>query len=302
MAIVKAYQGKCCYPGLGFGALSCSFFGSSFKSFSVSFCDRVVNIVEIEQGVAMALALITGASSGIGKATAERLAAAGYSLWLTGRRQERLDLLRQQLVDKYSVQVETFCFDIQKATAVDSFIEQVQSRLSGLDILVNNAGLAKGAEKVQEAKLSDWDEMIDTNIKGLLFLTRKIVPAMIKAQRGTIVNLGSAAGRWVYPGGAVYCATKFAVRAISEGLRMDLAGTGIRVCNIEPGMVDTDFSLIRFGDSAKAKAVYAGMKPLSAADIAESILWVIQQPAHINIQELVIFPTAQAAVGQVHRT
>ncbi len=166
--------------------------------------------------------------------------------------------------------------------------------------LINSAGLAKGTELLQNSKSSDMNQMIDTNIKGLLEITKLFLPQIIKHQ-GHIVNLGSVAGRLVYEGGAVYCATKFAVRAISEGLRMDLKGTGVRVTNIEPGMVDTEFSLVRLGSKQKADAVYADMKALSAYDIAENIFWCLQQPKHINIQELVIYPTDQASVGQVVR-
>lgn len=155
---------------------------------------------------------------------------------------------------------------------------------------------------MQDARIADWDEMFDVNVKGLLSLTRGLLPFMIRNKSGHIVNLGSVAGRWTYPGGAVYCATKFAVRALSEGLRMDLVGTGIRVTNIEPGMVNTEFSKVRFGDQAAADKVYAGMTPLSAQDVAESILWCVQRPAHVNIQEIVIYPTDQAAIGLVHRS
>lgn len=250
----------------------------------------------------MSLVLITGATAGIGEATAKKLAQRGHSLWITGRRQNRLSLLAEELASEFQVKIETFCFDVQDRKEVDQFLGQVRSRLPDLDVLINNAGLAKGIDKIQDARVEDWEQMIDTNLKGLLYLTRGIVGAMIARKAGMIVNVGSVGGRWVYPGGVVYCATKFAVRAISEGLRMDLAGSGVRVCNIEPGMVETDFSLVRLGDAEAAKAVYRGMKPLTAMDIAESIHWVISQPVHVNIQELVIFPTDQAAVGQVSKS
>jgi len=251
-------------------------------------------------------AIITGATAGIGWATAEELAQAGHSLILIGRREDRLKELRDRLVkmtvhQKQAPQFKSIVLDITKKADIDDFAQSEGPTLTQVKILVNNAGLAKGNEKAQSAQISDWDEMIDTNVKGLLYLTRALLPYMVKNKNGHIVNLGSVAGRTVYPGGSVYCATKFAVRAISEGLRMDLAGTNIRVTNIEPGMVNTEFSLVRFGDQEKADQVYAGMTPLSAKDIAETILWCVQRPSHVNIQELVIYPTDQAAVGQVVR-
>ena len=247
-------------------------------------------------------AMITGATSGIGWATAESLAAAGYSLLLLGRREERLHDLQQKLSRLYpQKEFRTAQVDITERNQVDELIQNETNFLSELDVLVNNAGLAKGVDKMQEAALADWDVMIDTNIKGLLAVTRGVLEFMVAKKSGHIVNLGSVAGRWTYPGGGVYCATKFAVRALSEGLRMDLLGTNIRVTNIEPGMVNTEFSLVRTGDQTKADAVYANMTPLSAKDIADTITWCVQRPSHVNIQELVIYPTDQAHVGQVYR-
>lgn len=249
------------------------------------------------------LALITGATSGIGEASAKSLASRGWSLILTGRRKDRLESLCKKLNAQYpKSQFQFSVFDIQKRKEVEGFAKKFEKDLSGLGLLVNNAGLAKGSQKTFEANLDDWDAMIDTNVKGLLYLTRLVLPHLVKNSAGHIVNLGSVAGRWTYAGGAVYCATKFAVRAISEGLRMDLMGTDIRVSNIEPGMVETEFSKVRFNDESKAKQVYAGMKPLTAEDIAETILWVVERPAHVNIQELVIYPTDQASIRDVHRT
>lgn len=245
-------------------------------------------------------ALVTGATSGIGKATALALAKAGYDLHLIGRREERLQEVAEE-VGRLGRVARVCVLDIRDRGAVDDFFQSEGSALSELEVLVNNAGLAKGVEKMQEARQADWDEMLDTNVKGLLAFTRGVLPHLVKKKKGHIVNLGSVAGRWIYPGGAVYCASKFAVRAITEGLRMDLAGTGIRVTNIEPGMVETEFSLVRLGDEKAAAKVYEGMKPLSAEDIADCVLWALQRPAHVNIQELVVFPTDQAAVGQVHR-
>lgn len=245
---------------------------------------------------------ISGSTAGIGQATAQALAAQGCNLVLNGRRQDRLQSLAQELRSQFKIEVELAAFDVSDVKAVDQFFQDHANLLPKIEILINCAGLAKGIDRLQESKTSDWDEMIDTNVKGLLYLTRKVLPAMIKNKKGHIVNLGSVAGRWAYPAGAVYAATKFAVRAISEGLRMDLLGTPIRVTNIEPGMVETEFSLVRLGSQEKADQVYKGMKPLSAQDIAETILWTLSRPPHVNIQELVIFPTDQAAVGQVHRS
>jgi 3-hydroxy acid dehydrogenase/malonic semialdehyde reductase len=237
-------------------------------------------------------ALITGASSGIGRATAEQLAAHGMNLILLGRRTPRLQEVRTAIVKAHAVQVEVATVDIQVSSQVAQFAQTFAVTLARVDVLINNAGLAKGVEKLQDG---------DTNVKGLLYVTRAVLPFMLKNGRGHIVNIGSVAGRWVYPNGGVYCATKFAVRALSEGLRMDLAGTPLRVTNIEPGMVETEFSLVRFGDAERAKSVYQGMTPLTPKDIAETITWCLERPAHVNIQELVIFPTDQAAIQQVHR-
>lgn len=251
----------------------------------------------------MRLAVITGASSGIGEATAFELASKGYSLCLVARRQERLDQMKAAILAKYpALQVICGKVDITKAQQVEKFITEHASIMKNLEILVNNAGLAKGSDKVQDGNIADWEVMLDTNVKGLLYLTRALLPHFIANGRGHIVNIGSVAGRWVYQGGAVYCASKFAVRAISEGLRLDLIGKNIRVSNIEPGMVNTEFSLVRFQSQEKANQVYAGMKPLTATDIAETISWVIDRPKHVNIQEVVIFPTDQAAIRDVHRS
>lgn len=245
--------------------------------------------------------LITGASAGIGEATAKELASKGHNLILVARRKDRLVKVRQEIERSAQTEVVIAEVDVTNPEQIESFVRENTEVLKNLDILINNAGLAKGNDKIQDAHLSDWDVMIDTNVKGLLAFTRAVLPFFIAKQSGHIVNLGSVAGRWTYPGGAVYCATKFAVRAISEGLRMDLLGQNIQVSNIEPGMVETEFSLVRFGSAEKAQNVYAGMKPLTAKDIAETIAWVVSRPAHVNIQELVIFPTDQASVRDVNR-
>ena len=244
-------------------------------------------------------ALITGASSGIGAATAEVLAEEGLNLVLVARREERLLKLKSKLEGKYKTKVTVVAADLRTAAGIEAISKA--KRFTEVDLLVNNAGLARGTAKLQDADPAEWDEMFETNVTGLLRLTRALLPHMIANKRGHIVNLGSVAGRWVYPGGAVYCASKFAVRAISEGLRLDLMGTGLRVTNIEPGMVETEFSEVRFQSKERAKGVYKGMTPLSGRDVAECILWTVQRPSHVNIQELVIFPTDQAAIQHVHR-
>lgn len=246
-------------------------------------------------------ALVTGASAGIGEATSFELAKQGFSLLLLARRKDRLENLKKSIQSQYSVQVITESVDVCDSESVEAFVKTQAATLKELEVLVNNAGLAKGADKLQDGKMSEWEEMIDTNVTGLLRLTRAILPSFVANKRGHVVNLGSVAGRWVYQGGAVYCATKFAVRALSEGMRMDLIGAGVRVTNIEPGMVHTDFSLVRWNDQEKADKVYAGMKPLTANDIAETIGWVVSRPAHVNIQELVIYPTDQASIRDVYR-
>lgn len=242
-------------------------------------------------------AFITGASSGIGEATAVALAGAGYDLVLAARRRSRLETLAEDL-RRGGRRVDVVELDVRDRAAVEAL--SAQPFFDHVTVLVNNAGLAKGMERVQEGKLDDFDAMIDTNVKGLLYVTRALTPGLI-ARKGQIVNLGSVAGRWVYPGGAVYCASKFAVRAITEGLRLDLLGTGVRVTNIAPGMVETEFSEVRLGDEERAKAVYRGVQALSAADVAETIAWCLTRPAHVNVQELVLYPTDQASPGHVHR-
>lgn len=248
------------------------------------------------------MVLITGASAGIGEMTARKLAAKGHDLILLARRKEKLDDLASQLKTQYpKIQILTASVDICDRQQVENFFQVHAQTLQNLKILINNAGLARGADKFQNSKVSDWDEMMQTNVTALLDMTRLALPIFLAKNEGHILNLGSVAGRWVYPGGAVYCASKHAVKAISEGLRLDLLGTNIRVTNIEPGMVETEFSQVRFRDQDKAKAVYKGMRPLTAEDIAETIEWTLSRPAHVNIQELVIYPTDQAAIRDVHR-
>ena len=243
------------------------------------------------------LALITGATAGIGRACAEQLAARGADLIITGRREDRLRELSEHLYSEYRVQVTPLAFDVSSREETEEIFNAQKEQLSRLTILINNAGLAIGTDLMQNGKLDDWEAMIDTNLKGLLYVTRLCLPHFIKRDDGHIVNLGSVAGRWTYPGGAIYSATKFAVRALNESLRMDLMGTKIRVTNIAPGMVESEFSEVRLRDASKAKAVYAGMTPLQPSDIAETIVWCLDRPKHVNIQEIIIYPTDQAGVG-----
>lgn len=245
------------------------------------------------------LALVTGATAGIGEAIVESLADQGCDLIITGRRKERLDAIASKLSKK--VKVTSLAFDISDRAQCEASLQSLGAKLQSIDILINNAGLARGVEPMQSGKLDDWDEMLETNVLGLLYMTRFILPGMVSRKRGDIINIGSVAGRWTYPGGAVYCASKAAVRAITEGLRLDLMGTGIRVMNIAPGMVETEFSNVRLGDKERAQKVYEGMTPLSARDIAETVTWCLSRPAHVNVQELLIFPTDQPGVGYVHR-
>jgi NADP-dependent 3-hydroxy acid dehydrogenase YdfG len=250
------------------------------------------------------LAFITGATSGIGEAMARLFAKNNIALVINGRRQERLEALAKELGSLVPVHIAHF--DVCDNSAIEKWFHQNPTVAQSVDILVNNAGLARGTDPIHLGKVRDWDEMIDTNIKGLLYVSHHIIPQMKKNSKGHIINLGSVAGRWTYPGGAVYSATKFAVRALTEGFRTDLLGSSIRVSNIEPGMVETEFSNVRFANQSdcdeKAKSVYRGLKPLSAMDIAETALWILQRPAHVNIQELVIFPTDQASIRDVHRS
>jgi len=248
-------------------------------------------------------ALITGASAGMGYAIAQALAARGVNLLVNARREERLLSLKNELVSRHGVQVEPLVFDIRDLKQCQEALKEREALVSKVSILVNNAGLGKGMGTMPEAAIEDWEQMIDTNLKGLLYMTRLVLPYMVERNEGHIVNIGSVGGRWVVPGGGVYCATKFAVRAITEGLRMDLMGRKIRVTNIEPGIVKTEFNLVRMGDKDKSETFYQGFTPLQAKDIADAVVWCVERPAHVNVQEMVIFPTDQVGVGPsyVHR-
>jgi NADP-dependent 3-hydroxy acid dehydrogenase YdfG len=247
------------------------------------------------------IALITGATSGIGKATAEILAKNNYKLVLCGRRQDRLDELKTALSEFTSVH--TLQFDVRDKEAVFAQISSLPNDFSEIDILINNAGNAHGLDPIQTGSLDDWDAMIDGNIKGLLYVSKAIIPIMTARKSGHIINIGSTAAKEVYPNGNVYCATKHAVDALNQGMRIDLNSFGIRVGAIHPGMVSTEFSSIRFkGDEEKAHNVYKGFTPLYAEDIADIIHFVVSRPYHVNIADLVVMPTAQASSGIVNRS
>jgi 3-hydroxy acid dehydrogenase/malonic semialdehyde reductase len=241
------------------------------------------------------IAFITGASSGIGEATARAFAAEGTRLLLAARRKERLDALAPELLKAGAAEVHSIQLDVRNREAVESAIAELPVAWQAIDILVNNAGLSRGLNKLQEGDPEDWDEMIDTNVKGLLYVTRAVVPGMIERGLGHVVNLGSTAGEITYPKGAVYCASKAAERAINDGLRQDVLGTAIRVTSVDPGMVETAFSEVRFrGDAARAAKVYEGVTPLTAADVADSILWAVTRPAHVNIARISLTTIDQA--------
>lgn len=237
-------------------------------------------------------ALITGATSGIGKATAIEFAKHNINLVLCGRRQERLDSLKKQLEEQ--VAVHTLTFDVRNREAVFKAIESLPETFKTIDILINNAGNAHGLDTIQEGNLDDWDAMMDGNVKGLLYLSKALMPQMIERQSGHIINIGSSAGKEVYPKGNVYCASKHAVLAVTEGMRIDLNPYGIKVGAVNPGLVETEFSKVRFKGDAIADGVYKGFKALQAKDIAEIIYFVVSRPPHVNIADLLVFPTAQA--------
>lgn len=246
-------------------------------------------------------ALITGATSGIGAACARRFAHGEYDLILTGRNQEKLHEVSLQL-QKEGTDVLTLAFDITNREAAMKAVSQLNDRWSQIDVLINNAGLALGLEKEYEGNMDEWDTMIDTNIKGLLTMTRLIVPKMIERQCGHVINIGSVAGDAAYAGGNVYCATKAAVKALSDGLRIDVAHTPIRVTNIKPGLVETNFSNVRFhGNKEKADSVYKGIKPLTGDDIADVAFYAANAPAHVQIAEVLVLATHQANGSVIHR-
>ena len=239
--------------------------------------------------------LITGASSGIGEACAHAFAREGARLLLAARRADKLEALRAKLVEAGAAATHAITLDVREAHAVAETLAALPEAWRAVDVLINNAGLSRGLDKLHEAETADWDEMIDTNVKGLLYVTRAVVPGMVERGRGHVVNLGSTAGHMTYPGGAVYCATKAAEGALSEGLRQDLLGTPVRVTSVDPGMVETDFSRIRFrGDEARAAKVYANLTPLRPEDVADTILWAVSRPVHVNIDQILMTSIDQA--------
>ncbi|ELR70398.1 Oxidoreductase, short chain dehydrogenase/reductase family [Fulvivirga imtechensis AK7] len=247
------------------------------------------------------IALVTGATSGIGLATAKVLADNNFDLIACGRRKERLEQLKQELTKV--CHVHTLCFDVRDKSEVTNAISSLPTEWRQVDVLINNAGNAHGLSPIDKGDVDDWDAMIDINVKGLLYVSKAVMPGMVERKSGHIVNIGSIAGKEVYSNGNVYCASKHAVDAINNGMRMDLNPYGIKVTAINPGLVETEFSLVRFkGDENKANQVYSGIKPLTPGDIAETILFVVTRPAHVNVSDLIIFPTAQASSTIVNRS
>lgn len=248
-------------------------------------------------------AFITGATSGFGEACAKIFAQNGWNLVITGRREERLQDLATRLINEYQIEAVPLCFDVRKEEEVFEAIETLDENVkNNIEILINNAGLAVGRGPIHEGLIDDWDRMIDTNVKGLLYVSRAVIPYLKENQKGHIFNIGSIAGKEVYPGGNVYCASKHAVDALSKAMRIDLVNYNIKVTNIAPGAAETEFSLVRFkGDEKVAKSVYDGFEPLIAQDIAETIYFVATRPAHVTINDLVIMPTAQASATVFHK-
>lgn len=246
------------------------------------------------------IVLITGATSGIGEACAYAFAKLGASILLCARRRNQLKKLSEQLQNEYGVSVHYFECDVRDHVQVNCQLAALPGEWKNVSVLINNAGLAAGLDTIQDADVQDWEDMINTNVKGLLYVTKAILPAMIDNNAGHIINIGSIAGHSVYPKGAVYCATKQAVNVLSTGLRMDLLGTKIRVSSVDPGAVETNFSHVRFkGDAERAAKVYEGFQPLMASDIADAVAYCATRPLHVNISEMIVMPTAQAAVTMI---
>ena len=248
------------------------------------------------------IVFITGASAGIGEACARAFAGQGAKLLLAARRVDRLEQLRPSLIEAGAAGVLAIALDVRDRGAVKSAVAGLPAEWREMDVLINNAGLSRGLDKLYEGKIQDWEEMIDTNVKGLLYVTRAVVPGMVERGRGHVVNLGSTAGEMVYPGGAVYCATKAAERSINDGLRVDVLATPLRVTTVDPGMVETEFSEVRFrGDVERAAGVYKGIVPLAAEDVADAILWAVTRPAHVNVARISITSSDQANSLLVNR-
>ena len=235
--------------------------------------------------------LVTGATSGFGAAIARRFIAEGHSVVATGRRAERLQALAAECGER----LHTVVLDVRDQAAIEAALAALPAGFAAIDVLVNNAGLALGLKPAHEADMTDWERMVDTNIKGLMYMTRAVTPGMVERGRGHVINIGSVAGEWPYPGGNVYGGTKAFVRQFSLNLRADLVGRGVRVSNVEPGMAETEFSLVRYnGDADKAASIYAGTQPMSADDIAETVYWIASRPAHVNINTISLMPECQA--------
>lgn len=247
--------------------------------------------------------LISGATAGIGEACAIEFAKKGYQLVLTGRRLDRLKYLQEQLSKNYQVESYILSFDIREQSEVVSAIASIPNKFKNIDVLVNNAGLAAGVNPIDNGNIQDWEQMIDTNVKGLLYLTKEIIPILKEKKSGHIINIGSIAGKMTYPNGNVYCATKSAVQALTEGMRIDLIHYGIKVSQVAPGAVETEFSLVRLkGDANAAKKVYEGYQPLKAEDIAGVVTYIADLPPHMNINDVLVMPTAQANAYIYHKT
>ncbi len=245
---------------------------------------------------------ITGASAGIGKACAAAFAKSGANLLLAARRINKLNELANSLSKEYKVKIKSVEMDVRNNDEVTEALSSLDNEWKNIDILINNAGLARGFDKIYEGKLTDWEEMIDTNIKGLLFVTRQVLPGMVERKSGHIINIGSVAGHETYPSGNVYAATKFAVNALTKSIRMDVLDKNIKVSTVDPGLVETEFSIVRFsGDETKAKNVYNGIVPLNGDDIADAVLYCATRPTHVNINEVILTPIAQASPTMVHR-
>lgn len=247
--------------------------------------------------------LITGATSGIGAACARKFAGAGYRVIITARRAEQLAVMAGDLQREFGVEALPLCFDVRDRDAVKRALDSIPAAWRDIDVLINNAGLALGLEPEYAGDFTDWEMMIDTNVKGLLYMTRLVVPGMVERLKGHVINIGSVAGDAAYAGGAVYCATKAAVKVLSDGLRIDLAHTPVRVTNLKPGLVETNFSNVRFhGDTDRAANVYKGIQPLTGDDIADVALYAAQAPAHVQIAEVLILATHQASGSVVYRS
>jgi len=248
------------------------------------------------------IVFVTGASSGIGRSCARAFAREGASILMAARRADRLKELAKSLAAEYGVPVHSFDLDVRNQADVERSTSALPDEWKPVDVLVNNAGLSRGLDKLHEGLISDWEEMIDTNVKGLLYVSRAVLPGMVGRGRGHVINIGSIAGHELYPAGNVYCATKFAVKALSRGLRLDLSGTNVRVSTVDPGMVETEFSEVRFhGDAERAAKVYQGLRPLSPDDVAEAVLFCATRPPHVNVSEVIVMPTDQASTTMVHR-